>query len=274
MTVKKAPLFSGSRAFLAPLIIVVLFMSMGVGSAFADDEDCSDQRQKAEDLFVDPPKNTNEAMSASYIHFTLVSVQKDKKTILMWGGVCDGDAERVRKVLEVAKPIGEVWFFSPGGALEEGLQIGRIIRKNSVRTRVPARYQCISACNFMFMGGIIRYIEPGGAFGVHMFANSGITSHDAKVIKIIVNAEDLSKSYNEKHPDQPVTPEKLAGTILLDHNKEVQQTAAQIAAEIARFLVEMQLSLRFLTEFANIPNENYRVLRRDELRDFNIINTD
>jgi predicted nuclease of predicted toxin-antitoxin system len=54
----------------------------------------------------------------------------------------------------------------------------------------------------------------------------------------------------------------------------MEQTDARQAAEIARFLVDMSLSLRFLTEFANIPNAHWRKLTRDELRDFNIVNTE
>ena len=54
----------------------------------------------------------------------------------------------------------------------------------------------------------------------------------------------------------------------------MQQLDARQAAEIARFLVDMSLSLRFLTEFANIPNAHWRPLTRDELRDFNVVNTE
>ena len=256
------------------LVTVVLATAAFIGPAHAEKESCASQRSKADQLFVDPPKNSREAMSASYMHFSLMAAKEGRKTILMWGGVCGGDGEQVRKALNAAAPIGEVWFYSPGGALEEGLQIGRIIRKSGVRTRVPANFECVSACNFMFMGGVIRYIEPGGEFGVHMFANSGISQNDTEMLDDINHADDLAKSYNDRHPGKSVTSDDVIFEALMEHNKKIQQDSAQISAEIARFLVEMQLSLRFLTEFANIPNEKYRVLRRDELRDFNIINTD
>ena len=53
-----------------------------------------------------------------------------------------------------------------------------------------------------------------------------------------------------------------------------EQLNATAASEIARFLVEMRMSLRFLTEFASIPNPEPIAMTRDQLKDFNIVNTE
>ena len=56
--------------------------------------------------------------------------------------------------------------------------------------------------------------------------------------------------------------------------KQIQQHAAQTAASIARYLSEMSISLRFLTDFANIPNSHWQALSIDDLRDLNVVNSD
>jgi hypothetical protein len=55
---------------------------------------------------------------------------------------------------------------------------------------------------------------------------------------------------------------------------EEAQLVAQPAAMIARYLSEISISLRFLTNFANIPNAQPQPLSIDELRDLNIVKTD
>lgn len=218
--------------------------------------------------FSPPPENDGD-LNQPQLHFSKMKAGK-RNVLFVWAGIDQGDSERFREAMEAAKPIEEIWFFSPGGALEEGLEIGRIIRKHKFATRIKGDFQCISACNFMFMGGTIRTIEPGGVFAVHMFAND---IH--KAIKEDVDAalED-AQQHNEKHPDDKVDVDARIEKVMDEDIKEVQQDAAQTAAEIARFLTEMELSLRFLTAFASIPNETPRALTRDELRDFNIVNTD
>src|SRR3546814_12087428 len=51
---------------------------------------------------------------------------------------------------------------------------GRVIRSNfGLGTRIPSGWACFSACNFVFMGGQPRLIDPGGVFMVHMFTRTG-----------------------------------------------------------------------------------------------------
>src|SRR3546814_3089349 len=67
-----------------------------------------------------------------------------------------------------------MWLSSPGGDARAGNEAGRIIRRNlGLTTRIPSGSACFSACNFVFMGGIPRYVDPGGLFIVHMFTRTG-----------------------------------------------------------------------------------------------------
>ena len=59
-----------------------------------------------------------------------------------------------------------------------GNQAGRFIRENNMTTRIPAGWACFSACNFMFMGGVVRHVDHGGLFIVHMFTHTGDRAGD------------------------------------------------------------------------------------------------
>ena len=173
-----------------------------------------------------------------------------RRSLVLQGGIGAGDTERFRAALEQAGPIDEIMLDSPGGVLEEGLAIGRIVRARKLTTHVPNGFACISACNFVFMGGVVRYVDPGGVFMVHMFTASGSEDFIA----------DIATETREKG---------LPSTV-----RAIEQEAAETAAKVARYLVEMSVSLRFLTEFAAIPNANPRRLNADELRQYNLVNTD
>ena len=99
--------------------------------------------------------------------------QPDGRVILRAEGQIDQDVPaRLRAALEADPNIEEVWLRSPGGHARAGNEAGRIIRQASVTTRIPAGWACFSACNFIFMGGEIRFVDPGGLFIVHMFTHT------------------------------------------------------------------------------------------------------
>ena len=90
------------------------------------------------------------------------------KVLLAEGPIDAGVPDRMMAAIEANKPVDEIWFRSPGGDAAAGNAAGRMIRKAGIPTRIPAGWACFSACNFMFMGGPIRVVEPGGLFIVHM----------------------------------------------------------------------------------------------------------
>ena len=59
-----------------------------------------------------------------------------------------------------------VAFDSPGGDIYKALELGRLIRRLGLDTIQSIRLQCASACAFAFLGGVMRYAEPG-SIGVH-----------------------------------------------------------------------------------------------------------
>jgi len=146
------------------------------------------------------------------------------KRILRAEGVIDEDvALRLDEALKANAPVDEIWFRSPGGNARAGNEAGKVIRKTGIPTRIPAGWACFSACNFMFMGGAIRYVDDGGLFIVHMFTHVG----DKEAVR-----SELAKGTDE-----------AIGLI-----GDVEQDSALLASEDNDFLIRMGVSRKLLTE--------------------------
>jgi hypothetical protein len=78
----------------------------------------------------------------------------------------EGDAGRLREAL-AQNIIYQVKLSSAGGAVTEGLAIGRILRQKNLKVTVPAGAKCASSCTIAFMGGVIRSVSPSAKFEVH-----------------------------------------------------------------------------------------------------------
>jgi hypothetical protein len=144
--------------------------------------------------------------------------------ILRAEGQIDEDvALRLEQALNENAPIDEIWFRSSGGDARAGNDAGKLIRKHGIPTRIPAGWACFSACNFMFMGGPVRFVEDGGLFVVHMFTHVG----DKEAVR-----SELAKG-----TDQAIG---LIG--------EVEQDSALLASEDNDFLIRMGVSRKLLTE--------------------------
>ena len=187
--------------------------------------------------------------NSDHLIYLPVKSGNNRTTLYVAGGISEGDYATFRQALNQAGSIDEVVLLnSPGGALDEGIEIGRMIRSRNLATHIPDIGFCASACNFIFMGGLLRTIDPAGEFMVHMF-----TGAEGK-LKVLADA----KSDDERKYVMQL----------------IEQADATEAATIASFLVEMEIPLRFLTEFADIPNAEPKSLNRQQLREYNIINTD
>ncbi|MEO7654128.1 MAG: hypothetical protein ABIS23_00405 [Sphingomicrobium sp.] len=144
--------------------------------------------------------------------------------VLRAEGQIDEDvALRLDEALKANAPIDEIWFRSSGGDARAGNEAGKLIRKESIPTRIPKGWACFSACNFMFMGGPIRIIDEGGLFIVHMFTHVG----DKEAVR-----SELAKGTDE-----------AIGLI-----GDVEQDSALLASEDNDFLIRMGVSRKLLTE--------------------------
>ncbi|QNN68554.1 hypothetical protein H9L13_06020 [Sphingomonas lutea] len=150
--------------------------------------------------------------------------QSNGQRVLRAEGMIDEDMPaRLSEALQANDPIDEIWLRSPGGAARAGNEAGKIIRQTGIPTRIPAGWACFSACNFMFMGGAVRYVDPAGHFVVHMFTHLG----DKDAVR-----SELAKGHDN-----------ALGLI-----GEVEQDSALLASEDNDFLIRMGVSRKLLTE--------------------------
>ncbi|MFC3785048.1 hypothetical protein GGR90_003797 [Sphingopyxis italica] len=146
------------------------------------------------------------------------------KVMLAEGRVDPGLPDRLSAALKANPDVTEIWLRSPGGDARAGNAAGRVIRSNfGLGTRIPSGWACFSACNFVFMGGQPRLIDPGGVFMVHMFTRTGDRS-----------AIDMSVALGTD------ATKELIG--------DIEQDAALLASEDNAFLIKMGVSRKLLTD--------------------------
>lgn len=98
-----------------------------------------------------------------------------RREVFAEGEISTGDAARLRSFLSENKiDDALIVLNSPGGALIEGLQLGRTIRELGHDTEVRSRSDdlgvCASACAYAFAGGHNRYYSTeAGLLGLHQF---------------------------------------------------------------------------------------------------------
>ena len=142
--------------------------------------------------------------------------------VLKAEGQIDQDVPaRLQEALKANDPQ-EIWIRSPGGDARAGNAAGKIIRAAMIPTRIPNGWACFSACNFIFMGGVVRYVDQGGIFAVHMFTHLG----DKEAVRSELKNTD-----------------KAIGMI-----GDVEQDSALLASEDNDFLIRMGVSRKLLTD--------------------------
>ena len=193
---------------------------------------------------------------STYRQMQLTLEEVDGRRVLKAEGVIDdGVPDRLGEALAANAPVDEIWIRSPGGNARAGNAAGKIIRDSGIPTRIPQGWACFSACNFVFMGGPIRYVDSGGQFVVHMFTH--LTDKEA----VRAEVERDSESAIE-----------LIG--------EVEQESALLASEDNDFLIRMGVSRKLLTDVMyrqkaisdSDDKSTRRCLTADETVKYNVAN--
>jgi len=117
------------------------------------------------------------------------------ETILLEGKIEEGDALALQGY--IAKlPVGAkivVHLNSTGGVVREAIATGRIIHKNRIRTVVPSKAACTSACVTIFVGG--RDWETGGPWQLkYSTARLGVHSFKREYADRVYSGPDMSKA--------------------------------------------------------------------------------
>jgi hypothetical protein len=120
--------------------------------------------------------------------------QPGVETILLEGKIEDGDALALQGY--IAKlPVGTrivAHLSSTGGLVREAIALGRIIHKNKIRTVVPSKAACNSACVIVFVGG--HDWETGRPWQLkYSTARLGVHSFKRDYADKVYSSQDMSK---------------------------------------------------------------------------------
>lgn len=81
------------------------------------------------------------------------------------GAIAPGDADRITR--QWGSVDGPLHLNSPGGSVEDALQLGRALRLAGYDTAIDAGAICLSACPYVLSGGRSRTVDDTGSVGVH-----------------------------------------------------------------------------------------------------------
>ena len=180
----------------------------------------------------------------------------DARVLKAEGTITEDTPALLEAALAENQPVDEIWIRSPGGHARAGNEAGKLIRKSMIPTRIPSGWACFSACNFMFMGGVARFVDAGGIFAVHMFTHLG----DQEAIRAEI-AQGTDSAIG------------LIG--------DVEQDSALLASEDNDFLIKMGVSRKLLTEVMyqqkavagkEVDRSTRRCLTADETVKYNVAN--
>ena len=176
--------------------------------------------------------------------------------VLVADGIIDASLpERLKAAIDKDEQLAEIWVRSRGGDARAGNEAGKVIRSYmGMATRIPTGWTCFSACNFVFMGGDRRFVDPGGVFMVHMFTHTG----------------DRESIYLAAEEGTAETVRLIA---------QIEQSSALLATEDNDFLIRMGVSRKLLTDVMyrqqsvgtdENPSTRY-CLSQDEVRKYNVM---
>lgn len=206
------------------------------------------------------------------------------------GGVTRQTPARLASALATNGAIDEIWMRSAGGDANAGNDAARILRRSGVPVRIPTGWWCISACNFLFFGGAIRQIDPGGQFGVHM---ATAVNNDALKDRLTAKEKaviDLAKQRKTDDVAKAAATYSTEQTLSLIGARE--QSMALLTADDIDVVLRMGISRKLLSEvmYAQRADDyrdddgdgkldvgkvpTFRCLSQEQMRRYNVVNTD
>lgn len=228
----------------------------------------------------------NEVGTSSSMTFHIQQVQ-GRRVLVAEGAITENTPQELQRALTSSSQIEEIWVRSAGGNASAGNEAARIIRAAGLPTRIPSGWWCISSCNFMFFGGVARYIDSGGQFGIHMA--TAVNSSDFQ--ELLLN---FQKGVIAAAQGQDVSNDSLAAFAtqqLLSLFGAREQSMAILSAFDVDVLLRMGISRRLLDvmydqraddfrddngdgqlDIGDAPT--FRCLARDELIRYNVVNTE
>lgn len=148
-------------------------------------------------------------------------------SIMLNGVIEKGDADRLERILESEFPqehseFGEsVCLDSPGGSLDEGVNIAAVLGRHYTATIVPEGATCLSACAVAFMGGNTAWYEYWfNARLMHASAKVGFHAPTLEVPDGAYDKNTVQKAFNIAITAIGRVANELSGTL---HGSTVPQ---------------------------------------------------
>lgn len=238
---------------------VLSVLSLAAGMSFCGAADAQQSYCATHDL----PARFKSAPWQERMHYEVRQVGQSK-VFVATGAIEANSATEFAGALTSAGVVDEVWLASPGGVVNEGLAIGRLLRRSGLIVRISNGSACVSSCTLAFLGGAIRVVDPDAYYGVHMFS--------------IFFDRSNAVIYTKELVDRAVARGKVAGNGATAEylQKELmlrEQSTAVLSAKIAKYLVEMSASLSFLDGMFGQEQLGVCYLSRQSLIQFNVVNS-
>lgn len=182
---------------------------------------------------------------------------RGQSALVIEGPIQSGDGQRFAKALAEAGTVTEVLLHSPGGMVDEGYAIGQLIRSHGLATRVPDGASCVSACADIFLGGVIRRVDPGGRLGIHMDTVANDPVFVDWVTRQVLSAAAAGDT------------ERIARLI-----QRVEKDSAGSAANWTAYVMRMGASPRIVERATRTAAHAMHYLDRQELLDLNVVNVE
>lgn len=133
-----------------------------------------------------------------------------------------GDAWVLDKLLskkeKTGKPYDEIWLFSGGGNLNEGIAAAKVLRQHHATVRVIKGAYCISSCTVIFMGGYFRYVDDGASYRVHsgssVMEGTAEDPEKSPAAELIADvSKDPDRAFSDFAADEQAGQRQLARTL-------------------------------------------------------------
>lgn len=221
-----------------------------------------------------------------------------------------GDGARFRQAFDACLAQAgsgsiEVRMWSPGGSVDEGLEVGRHIASAGSRasTYLERGTKCISICTVAFLGGAVRVIHPTAEYTVHSFGAPGLATGLTLMTKCMrleaiwqLSAPDrrsgvpvqegcdphqkeiFSNGIDNKESDgntesarrvfkaDPVDARVASADALVSQIVSVQRSSARTMLNLVRFLDTRKVDTdRLLDQWLSVTLKNVRTLSQREI---------
>ena len=225
-----------------------------------------------------PVQGTHADPADDQLQFSILQDEDGREVMVLWGAIDSKDAPRFRSFAKAHPGIRGFWIASPGGNPDSAMEIGRMFRKTGLPVRVPSREVlsnsveqqfaaggkaamslaplaawvqtqpkiiCVSACDYLLMGGRIRIVDREHTIGLHAARRDGV-------------AAILAGVQNDAIRDQIY--------------KDFERNSQNDVARKNEYIAEMSVSQKFSQISSAVPSQCMYYLSAAEMTALNLTN--